>query len=157
MGILQMLSNICLVKRLKALPSYPLPPPYHYPYTLSPMYYLVFSSLFLSISFFTISWAGIFKPLWSPGIDAKASIPPAYLCSMAGRYENPIPPRCLAPIDFLKIPALIPFPCFSYFFRPSHLVLILRLSNSSFHFSCLLSTRFRFLFTPIPFRLFLSS
>ncbi len=21
------------------------------------------------------------------------------------RYENPIPPRCLAPIDFLKIPA----------------------------------------------------
>jgi hypothetical protein len=22
-----------------------------------------------------------------------------------GRYENPIPPRCLAPIDFLKIPA----------------------------------------------------
>ncbi len=26
--------------------------------------------------------------------------------SLAGRYENPIPPRCLAPIDFLKIPAL---------------------------------------------------
>jgi hypothetical protein len=25
----------------------------------------------------------------------------------AGRYDNPIPPRCLAPIDFLKIPALI--------------------------------------------------
>jgi hypothetical protein len=31
---------------------------------------------------------------------------PASLCSLAGRYENPIPPRCLAPIDFLKIPAL---------------------------------------------------
>ncbi len=31
----------------------------------------------------------------------------ASLCSLAGRYENPIPPRCLAPIDFLKIPALI--------------------------------------------------
>jgi hypothetical protein len=30
----------------------------------------------------------------------------ARLCSLAGRYENPIPPRCLAPIDFLKIPAL---------------------------------------------------
>jgi hypothetical protein len=30
----------------------------------------------------------------------------ASLCSLAGRYENPIPPRCLAPIDFLKIPAL---------------------------------------------------
>jgi hypothetical protein len=28
----------------------------------------------------------------------------ASLCSLAGRYENPIPPRCLAPIDFLKIP-----------------------------------------------------
>jgi hypothetical protein len=24
---------------------------------------------------------------------------------MAGRYDNPIPTRCLAPIDFLKIPA----------------------------------------------------
>jgi hypothetical protein len=31
----------------------------------------------------------------------------ASLCSLAGRYENPIPPRCLAPIDFLKIPALV--------------------------------------------------
>jgi hypothetical protein len=29
----------------------------------------------------------------------------ASLCSMAGRYDNPIPTRCLAPIDFLKIPA----------------------------------------------------
>ncbi len=31
------------------------------------------------------------------------------LCSVAGRYDNPIPPRFLAPIDFLKIPALIAF------------------------------------------------
>jgi hypothetical protein len=30
----------------------------------------------------------------------------ASLFSLAGRYENPIPPQCLAPIDFLKIPAL---------------------------------------------------
>ncbi len=30
----------------------------------------------------------------------------ASLCSLAGRYDNPIPPRFLAPIDFLKIPAL---------------------------------------------------
>jgi hypothetical protein len=37
----------------------------------------------------------------------------ASLCSLAGRYENPIPPRCLAPIDFLKIPARIPDPNFS--------------------------------------------
>ncbi len=29
----------------------------------------------------------------------------ASLCSLAGRYENPIPPRYLALIDFLKIPA----------------------------------------------------
>jgi hypothetical protein len=29
----------------------------------------------------------------------------ASLCSLAGRYDNPIPTRCLAPIDFLKIPA----------------------------------------------------
>jgi hypothetical protein len=30
----------------------------------------------------------------------------ASLCSLAGLYENPILPRYLAPIDFLKIPAL---------------------------------------------------
>ncbi len=29
------------------------------------------------------------------------------LCSLAGRYDNPIPPRFLAPIDGLKIPALV--------------------------------------------------
>ncbi len=29
----------------------------------------------------------------------------ASLCSLAGRYDNPIPTRFLAPIDFLKIPA----------------------------------------------------
>jgi hypothetical protein len=29
----------------------------------------------------------------------------ASLCSLAGRYNNPIPTPCLAPIDFLKIPA----------------------------------------------------
>jgi hypothetical protein len=30
----------------------------------------------------------------------------ASLCSLAGRYDNPIPTRFLAPIDCLKIPAL---------------------------------------------------
>jgi hypothetical protein len=30
------------------------------------------------------SRAGIFKPLWRPGIDAKASIPPAYVAWRAG-------------------------------------------------------------------------
>jgi hypothetical protein len=29
----------------------------------------------------------------------------AGLCSLAGRYDNPLPPRFLAPIDSLKIPA----------------------------------------------------
>ncbi len=29
----------------------------------------------------------------------------ASLCSLAGRYDNPIPPRFLDPIGFLKIPA----------------------------------------------------
>jgi hypothetical protein len=47
--------------------------------------------------------ARIFKRLWSPGIDSKEWIPPAYL--LAGRYDNPIRPRFLAPIDCLKIPA----------------------------------------------------
>jgi hypothetical protein len=31
----------------------------------------------------------------------------ASLCSLAGRYDNPLPPRFLAPIDSLKIPALL--------------------------------------------------
>ncbi len=31
----------------------------------------------------------------------------ASLCSLAGRYDNLIPPRFLAPIDFLKIPAVV--------------------------------------------------
>jgi hypothetical protein len=31
----------------------------------------------------------------------------ASLYSLAGRYDNPIPPQFLAPIDFLKIPALV--------------------------------------------------
>ncbi len=29
----------------------------------------------------------------------------ACLCSLAGRYDNPIPPRFLAPKDCLKFPA----------------------------------------------------
>ncbi len=52
-----------------------------------------------------IYWAGIFKPLWSPGIDAKASIPPAYVAWRAGTITLFLLGG-LAPIDFLKIPAL---------------------------------------------------
>ncbi len=32
----------------------------------------------------------------------------ASLCSLAGWYDNPIPPRFLAPIDCLKFPAQVP-------------------------------------------------
>jgi hypothetical protein len=35
----------------------------------------------------------------------------ASLCSLAGRYDNPIPTRCLAPIGSLKIPALLTSSC----------------------------------------------
>jgi hypothetical protein len=42
---------------------------------------------------------GIFKLLRSPGIDS------ASLCSLAGRYDNPIPTQFLASIDCSKIPA----------------------------------------------------
>jgi hypothetical protein len=46
----------------------------------------------------------VFKNLQeSPGIDSKESIPST--CSPAGRYDNPIPTRFLAPINCSKIPA----------------------------------------------------
>ncbi len=48
---------------------------------------------------------------WYQGMNSVS------LCSLAGRYENPIPPWCLAPIDFLKIPAQITF-----FFVPWKLI-----------------------------------
>ncbi len=54
-----------------------------------------------------VAWrarARIFKLLWSPGIDTKVHMNSASLCSLAGRYDNPIPFRFLAPIDSLKIP-----------------------------------------------------
>jgi hypothetical protein len=43
------------------------------------------------------------KLLWSPGIDSKELIPPAY--ALAGLYNNPIPARFLAPLDCSKVPA----------------------------------------------------
>jgi hypothetical protein len=42
------------------------------------------------------------KLLWSPGIDFKELIPPAY--ALAGLYNNPVPARFLAPLDCLKAP-----------------------------------------------------
>jgi hypothetical protein len=38
---------------------------------------------------------------WFQGMNS------ASLCSLAGRYDNPLPPRFLAPIASLKIPALV--------------------------------------------------
>ena len=61
---------------------------------------LVFSAKKISIRY----RARIFKCLWGPGIESKEC--PASLCSLAGRYDNPVPPRFLAPMDFIKVPAL---------------------------------------------------
>ncbi len=45
----------------------------------------------------------------------------ARLCSLAGRYDNPIPTRFLAPIDCLTIPALSSSLCLYYFYLYIHL------------------------------------
>ncbi len=50
-----------------------------------------------------LSWARIFKRLWSPRIDSKELIPSAYVA----RYDNPTPTRFLTPIDCFKIPGLV--------------------------------------------------
>jgi hypothetical protein len=50
------------------------------------------------------------EPVFLNVYGAQEPIPrneSASLRSLAGRYDNPIPPRFLAPIDSLKIPALI--------------------------------------------------
>ncbi len=52
-----------------------------------------------------LSWARIFKLFRSPIIDSNGT-DSAKLRSLAGRYDNPIPSRFLAPINCLKIPAL---------------------------------------------------
>ncbi len=57
-----------------------------------------------------VSRTRICKIFWSPGIDAKESIPGLHkrlkIRALEGRYDNPIPPRFLAPIDSSNIPAL---------------------------------------------------
>jgi hypothetical protein len=42
------------------------------------------------------------KLLWSPGIDSKELIPPAF--ALGGLHNNPIPARFLAPLDCSKAP-----------------------------------------------------
>ncbi len=51
--------------------------------------------------------------------DRCQGINSASLCSLAGRYDNPIPTRCLAPIDFLKIPALLAYVAWARIFKRS--------------------------------------
>ncbi len=55
---------------------------------------------------------------WFQGMNS------ASLYSLAGRYDNPIPPRFLAPIDFLKIPALYTLVMTKTFWYRSHICLI---------------------------------
>jgi hypothetical protein len=43
------------------------------------------------------------EPVYLNVYGAQESIPRK--CSLAGRYDNPIPPWFLAPVDSLKIPA----------------------------------------------------
>ncbi len=52
----------------------------------------------------------ILKRYFSPGIDSDS------LCSLAGRYDNPIITRFLAPMDCSKIPAhvFISYPHFTW-------------------------------------------
>ncbi len=57
------------------------------------------------------SRARIFELLRSLGIDTNKSIPPDYICSLAVRYDNPLPSWFLAPIDCSKIPVLGSIPC----------------------------------------------
>jgi hypothetical protein len=71
------------------------------------------TSLLLSLVLAAASVAGQ-SP--SPRIDSKEPIPPR-LYSLAGRYDNPIPTRFLAPIDCLKIPAWISPPPVSSSYR----------------------------------------
>ncbi len=71
---------------------------------------------------------------WCQGMNS------ASLCSLAGRYENPIPLQCLAPIDFLKIPALVyscsVLPSLCRTFRPVQKKNFKKiLSQSNFHFA----------------------
>jgi hypothetical protein len=60
--------------------------------------------------------ARTFKFLWTPGIDSKELIPPAYV-AYTGRYDNLIPTRFLASIDCLKIPTMYSLPKFPLFFN----------------------------------------
>jgi hypothetical protein len=49
----------------------------------------------------------------APELIRKNEFRQPTVCSRAGRYDNPIPPQFLAPIDFLKIPALASLAAYS--------------------------------------------
>jgi hypothetical protein len=63
------------------------------------LYFFVFFSLpTISYGKFLYTIARILKRVW----DRFQGMNSASLCSLAGRYDNPLPPRFLAPIDCLK-------------------------------------------------------
>ncbi len=53
----------------------------------------------------SVTWWNWFSGLWGGGRGTELSYQLASLCGLAGRYDNPIPYRFLAPIDKSKIPA----------------------------------------------------
>jgi hypothetical protein len=92
---------------------------------------ILYSSMFLTICYFDVEEIFLlepkgrrgrelgplllFNPLWLQSPNFKTFKEPnnwfqgtnsGMLCSMAGRYDNPIPTRLLTLIDCLKIPAL---------------------------------------------------
>jgi hypothetical protein len=76
--------------------------------------YTIFDKLSLQIFFHTIALLLSNRNLLSPNVltykepkNRFQGTNSARLCRRAGLYDNPIPPRFLAPIDSLKIPALL--------------------------------------------------
>ncbi len=55
----------------------------------------------------SLAGARIFKLLRSPRIDSKEPIPPGRV-ALAGRYDNPVPTRFLAPVDCKKNSSTVP-------------------------------------------------
>ncbi len=61
--------------------------------------------VYILLCIFVYTQSPYFEPFMKPRNQFQGRNSTS-LCSLAGRYDNPIPTRCLAPIDCLKIPAL---------------------------------------------------
>jgi hypothetical protein len=59
----------------------------------------------------------------------------ASLCSLAGRYDNPIPPRFLAPIDCLKIPTPISLGGTWFLHAPQTISCVIKQTSKALFFS----------------------